>query len=273
MSRVYCPSSAPVLNVETLSRWFANVLVELDETSLSAVVKNSLTDYYEEAGLLRKSKQRFFFAHHVEPVAAAMKFLFAGATRPRVLDLGCGVGTQSLLLALLGARVVAMDLSERAGEVLVARKAWYERELHVKLDIDVVIGDAREIDWNDLGVFNGLWSSFAFNMIQPSGQLLDRLISAMTRGSRFAIFDGNWSHWWLSHTQRQSRPLTPTELAAELRERGLVVRQHIPGITFPPIVWRLLPPSTLHRVQRSLPRQWKLPVSHLVLAEVDDLRR
>lgn len=69
---------------------------------------------------------------------ALLESLFPPEQRLDIVDIGCGTGFLSLLLAELGHRVVGLDLSEGMLEV-------HRREAEAKgLDIDLVQGDAED---------------------------------------------------------------------------------------------------------------------------------
>ena len=77
--------------------------------------------------------------YHVEPHIAR----FAEFERwrgKRVLEIGCGLGTDSVSFARAGARVTAVDLSERS-VALARRRAGLEG-----LDIEFYVADAEELD-------------------------------------------------------------------------------------------------------------------------------
>src|SRR4051812_12668366 len=129
------PTRVPLFNpsVGTLDataawRWFENIEVELAASVLTDPTKVLLHNYYSNAGLLRQWRRPFFRRHYTFAVAAAAKFLLNQASNRsvRILDLGCGYGTQSLLFAALGASVVALDGQSVALDVARERVAVYE---------------------------------------------------------------------------------------------------------------------------------------------------
>lgn len=76
----------------------------------------------------------------------------------RILDLGCGAGTNSLFLAKLGFRVTGVDLAERAIE------AARERAARAKLKVDFQVADVLDLPFReaefggaiDIGCFHTL---------------------------------------------------------------------------------------------------------------------
>ena len=60
---------------------------------------------------------------------------------PVVLDAGCGFGSESFLFAMLGARVIALDVSAEQIAIAEKRKPYYEACLEKPLAIDFVVAD------------------------------------------------------------------------------------------------------------------------------------
>ena len=270
MSRkaLYLPDPGMVPGESEVQAWFANIAVELGEDFLVREQKQALDAYYRDAGLLRTAKSAYFRAHYGCSIAMALRHLFgAGTPRPRILDLGCGMGTQSLLFAMLGAEVVGVDLDGNALEILGARMAFYERECGRPLAIERFQADTFSFDYWTHGLFDGIWSLFAFNMMQPSQIVLDRILPTAALGCRFAVMDGNRLHWGRRLRKKPIPSLAPPEFARELQSRGFRVTGQYSGVGLPPVAWRLLPFGLSRAVENRLQGRWFFPVSHLILAE------
>lgn len=72
-------------------------------------------EYFEEV-----SRRKYFVEPHISRFAQFERWNGA-----RVLEVGCGIGTDTLSFALSGASVVALDLSERSLELARRRAALY----------------------------------------------------------------------------------------------------------------------------------------------------
>src|SRR5205085_12526816 len=68
----------------------------------------------------------------------------------RVIDLGCGLGMQSLIFAQMGAEVVAVDLDPSCIELCRKRRWFFERALRRRLRITFVAGDFQKLDATEL---------------------------------------------------------------------------------------------------------------------------
>jgi len=76
---------------------------------------------------------------------------------PRVLDLGCGPGHESMRLTKAGARVVGVDFSQES--IRIARQ--HSLEAHFELM------DFRHLDRERLGVFDGVFACASLIHISP----------------------------------------------------------------------------------------------------------
>ena len=91
--------------------------------------------------------------------------------------MGCGTGTQSLCFALLGARVIAVDMDSQALSIFKKRIKFYEEKIGRNLNISIYNSDIFTFNLSDYGLLDGIYSLFAFNMMIPAEKLLDILTS------------------------------------------------------------------------------------------------
>jgi len=76
---------------------------------------------------------------------------------PRVLDLGCGGGYESMRLAKAGARVVGVDFSEES--IRIAEERCPEADFELM--------DFRKLDREKLGIFDGIFACASLIHISP----------------------------------------------------------------------------------------------------------
>ena len=70
--------------------------------------------------------------------------------------------------------------------------------------------------------FDLIWSVFAFNMMQPSNELICKLLPQLRNKARFIIFDGNVDCFWLRLLKNRNREaLNPNDFRMKLEENGL----------------------------------------------------
>ncbi len=163
---------------------------------------------------------------------------------------------------------MAIDSDANATELLVARKRLFEEKMGKKIEISVHRANALEFDYSTIAPISGVHSMFAFNMIQPSLRLLDKIVPAMANKGRFALTDGN-SRCWLPRLfpSRRRSVLSPEELRSTLESRGFDIHQHSGAIALPPPVW-LLPAFAVARLDRALRKNWLFSLSHQILAQL-----
>lgn len=247
----YCP--------DDVEAWFGNEARELrsgihagdDQAEIKAYYVEARSWKYIQAGLLRGWRRSFFRRHFAETLSEALAFLFGGTRTPTILDLGCGTGTQSLLFALHGAKVVAADMNPVALRVFRRRLELYQELCGRTLSVTIVEGNTFELDYEKHGPLDGVYSLFAFNMMQPSAKLVDTLLPHLAVGARWAVLDGNnLSVWTKLLPPRRRRVWSPRDMARELSARGFRVVSQQGAVALPPPVWALAP----YRVARSLDR-------------------
>jgi SAM-dependent methyltransferase len=249
-----------------VARFFA--LLPEEMSAADSGVRRALEDYYVPAGLLRPWRQRFFRYHYTGPIAKAIEFLLPRQTAhaPVILDLGCGTGTQSLMFAACGARVISFDRSEESLAIGAARQAFYEKCFGGAFDIMRIHGDALAFDWSRVETLDGIYSLFAFNMMQPSTVLLEKLCGRLGPGGRVAIQDGNRDSLKSVVLRQRRNTLRPPELREALRAQGLEVKQHWPTGCIPPALCAVLPEVMIPQADAVL-RNWRVGVSHTIFAE------
>ncbi len=256
------------LTVELVQRWYLNIPLEISRGYLPAGDAAYFAEYYREAGLLRTWRRSFFMRHYAESFAAAANYIMAAPSRRKtVVDLGCGSGTQSIALALMGAKVVGLDMDRRALDILLRRKAFYERETGRTLDIEVYDGDVFSFDYKTISPIDGVYSMFAFNMMQPTTGLFDLLLPRMKTGARFVIQDGNRMSWLGLLPGRHRKVLSPIEFDREITLRGFKSELLRGAISIPPLVWCLAPSVLLKPFDEFMNGSWFCPISYMAMYE------
>jgi len=267
MAKIFLPTTSEALSptLSALVQWYDNIPIELGAEFLTHSEKQYMADYYIEAGLLTSWRKPFFRRHFIESFGQAAGYLSASSADGVIVDLGCGTGTQSLLLAMGGARVLGVDLDTQALAIFRKRQLFYEAKLGRKLNIEITAADVFALDYRALGPVRGVYSMFAFNMMQPSTRLLDKLTEAMVPDSRFVVLDGNskslFSRLWPG---RSRDTLSPIEFRGELARRGVQTESLVGGVVIAPRLWQLLPYGMMAGLDRKLCDNMWMPISHQI---------
>lgn len=250
-------------------QWLKNIPIELALIALTEQEKKHLAEYYQEAGLLTAWRRPFFKRHYAQTLATSIDHLHPllnNHIAPKLLDLGCGSGTQSILFACLGFHVVAVDGDAEALEVLKKRKQFYEQQLGRALPIDIIYANTLTLDYQSIGPFQAMHSLFAFNMMQPSLTLFEKILPELAQGARLIIHDGNCQSL-INRIFRPRQVLSPIEMAQYLEQHHFQVLHHQGGITLPPFCWTMNFKAWLNPVDSWCNQHWWLPISHHLIAK------
>jgi SAM-dependent methyltransferase len=249
-------------------RYLKNFLIELQEIPFTPEERKLLLQ--EMFGKLVDERTRPFFLYHFSPLLKkAVDVFFCEEQRPLIVDLGCGSGSASFLFGLLGARVIGIDLEPILINACRKRQAFYEAEFG-PLDIRFYVADAFKFDYGQVAPIDGIYSLFAFNTMQPSRELLARVIPALKPKGKIVISDGNM--YSLYNRLFRPRPaLTPGEMQLTLSAARCEVIFLEFHCMIPPAVARVRPVFDLGvKLERILDRlglkRW-LGVSYTIVAE------
>jgi len=262
---LYLPGAGSSTSGLDVRKWYGNIRHELTSLALEPAEREKFESYYADAGLLRRWRRSFFEHHYSGPLLRATNELFAGGTRPRILDLGCGTGTQSLLFAILGAEVISVDLDATSLSVLEKRKLFYEKLSGRRLEISIKCADVFALDVASFAPLDGIYSLFAFNMMQPSSKLLGYLCPYLSEKGVLVIQDGNRRHFFNAVFRRRN-VAAADELRRMLEENACGTIQQTGTYAIPPIFWSIVPGVLLEPLDRWLARSEFFAVSYLHVA-------
>jgi len=161
-----------------LSLWLEEKLLESSDQEI-------FDEYY-------KSYRRFFGermrAAYSEQIKEALEIV-EGQPGIRVLEVGFGLGTESLWLAMRGAKVVAIDISAHLIEAATRRKTILEQEIGRPLECEfrrVSVLDLEEEESFDL-----IWAEQAFHHLEPREAVVDKIASLIKPGGHIVISEVN----------------------------------------------------------------------------------
>lgn len=269
-NEIWIPDVNNELVTGDIIRWYNNIKHEIKTLSLPEELKKKYHEYYREAGLLNNIfKYRFFHHHYSRLLYIVIKHIINMVPNCRILDLGCGTGTQALLFALLGAEVVGIDLDKEALQILEIRRKYYESKIGKSLKVTSHCVDAFKTDFGLYKPFDVVYSLFAFNMMQPSGKLLDILCQHLNPGALLFIQDGN-KNMWFNKLFRPRPVLSRSELKNVLVNRGFVNIEALGGYAIPPPLWQIFPNILLRKIDALLTLFPVLTVSYLHIAQFQE---
>jgi SAM-dependent methyltransferase len=137
---------------------------------------------------------RRHFLHHFAPfVCEADRWFDVARTRPRLLDLGCGVATQAHLLAARGAEVVGLDRNADRVAAGRAMAEWFAR-LARQPSLNVTLHDVDAFAWLEqqpAGHFDGCYTQFALAYMKPHRRMLELIDRVVRPGGRILFREFN----------------------------------------------------------------------------------
>jgi SAM-dependent methyltransferase len=200
---LYKPVRPAGFSVTDAQRYLLNSLLELNEIPFTASERDSLLSPKILGKIENRRTRPAFLRHFGTLLAEAVQAFFAANPAPRILELGTGSGTGALLFGLLGAHVIALDRDPILVSACRRRQRFYETR-YGKLDVRFSLADVFEFcgqgeasaqRYHDTPrkcePFDGVYSLFALNVMQPTTELLARLAPFLSPGGRLVISDGN----------------------------------------------------------------------------------
>jgi len=235
---IFIPTSSKSLKKSGIFRYIQNIEWEIGQGVFSQnellLIKDALYGKYLDA------KRRPFFLYHFLPLwETAVQILFEDKTCPEIIDLGCGTGTSSLLFALLGARVIGVDLNSKLIQICNKRKRFYENHLE-NVNANFYQANTFDFHFENYEPIDAFFSLFAFNLMKPADTLLARLASSLRVGGKIVIIDGNQSNIYARLIPSKRRPMvfTPLMMRKELERLGFKISKIKTHCAIPPFAFR-----------------------------------
>jgi len=220
---------------------YVGVKEEVNDEDMPSYLGHELADdfrfyYYAHTRLLRWP--RYFLYLHAEKLETLIKEVLKRLKDGNpvcVLDAGCGMGSESIALGLMGAEVHGIDSNARCVQVAQRRCCWYESRLGQKLKVTFACNDAGKMGEPPLPLYDIVFSHGSIMFFHPIDNFLKVAARSLRAGGSLIVTGVNIAHpmnsiGFFLHTGRlrfrfdTHRPLTPRQMRRRFDANGLKVK-------------------------------------------------
>jgi SAM-dependent methyltransferase len=127
--------------------------------------------------------------HHYENQTSEVRALISRSQAPKLLEVGCGCGTEALWFALRGARTVAVDIHAKRLAVARARQAFVEGLIGRRLPLEFRHQSLFDIE--DCETFDIIWMEQVFHHIEPRVKVYATVSRFLAPGGSVVISEAN----------------------------------------------------------------------------------
>jgi 2-polyprenyl-3-methyl-5-hydroxy-6-metoxy-1,4-benzoquinol methylase len=142
---------------------------------------------------------RRYYASYVRHFGPYLQFHYGQQTRElfenlgpgtagKILEVGCGCGTESLWLAMQGHHITGIDITEDLLRVARARKRVLEEALRRPLHCQFLSRSLLDLEEDS---FEMIWMEQAFHHLEPRAEVVKKLASLLRPGGRLLISEAN----------------------------------------------------------------------------------
>ncbi|MFH2138500.1 MAG: methyltransferase domain-containing protein [Candidatus Omnitrophota bacterium] len=270
-TQYYLPDKKDLpLTAQSMSKWYANLLLELSEAGYPEREKLLLKDRRNYYGKYFDDDQRNFFLRHFGyNLNQAINFMMGiEGKRPRILEIGSGCGNQLLLMAMLGAEVVGCDIREDVCDFVKQRKRFYEGLTGRKLDITLICDDVCAVELEKWGKFDAINFLFSFNDM-PGAEKMFKLINDVLRpGGRLVMQETNPLHCY-NRVFRRGEDISPHVVVQYLEQLDFNIHSLKGGYALPPVAWKHFSEKVVLATDTFFCKALTLSVSYQLMAEKD----
>ena len=130
-------------------------------------------------------RMRGFYAGQIREA----EYVLARQPKASILEIGCGLGTESLWLALKGGQVRAIDVRQDRVNTARTRQSILEREVGRSITCAFDCGSFLELD--DGERFDMIWMEQAFHHLEPRREVLHKTAGLLKPGGHLVISEAN----------------------------------------------------------------------------------
>jgi 2-polyprenyl-3-methyl-5-hydroxy-6-metoxy-1,4-benzoquinol methylase len=163
---------------------------ELNYQSAHGLDIQALRRYYQNLFLTDGTPSPLGVYGYASRLAPALQSLGEAEPTVRLLDAGCGYGTESLLFALLGAKVTGVELVSERTELARLRRDFYQKRVSASLSAQFINADIIRY-LKRAGPFDVIWIMEAISHIHPLEAFLPLAYQRLSPGGLLITSDPN----------------------------------------------------------------------------------
>jgi SAM-dependent methyltransferase len=157
----------------------------LDHPVLTPRLQAVFDSYY--AGYKRSFGS--YIRMHYSAQSHEVESLIRTSSKPRLLEIGAGCGTEAIWFALRGAQVTSIDIQAERLEVAKARQSLVEQSIGRKLDLQFQL--CSLFDHVPDEPYDVIWMEQAFHHIEPRPQAYVVVASLLAPGGHVVVSEAN----------------------------------------------------------------------------------
>jgi len=235
---IFIPKNPKDFREEDVFDYLQNLEIEINN---GLFTKNELLLLQKDAlygKFLDKLRSPFCLYHFLPLWVDSVHTLFRHNAHPKIIELGCGTGTSSLLFAMLGARVVGVEMNADLIGICNKLKHFYKKYID-PINAEFYQANTFDFPFENYEPIDAFFSLFAFNLMKPADTLLGRLTSSLRVGGKIVIIDGNQSNIYPHLIPSRGRPgvFTPLMMRKELEQRGFKISKIETHCAIPPSIF------------------------------------
>ncbi|MFX1239542.1 MAG: class I SAM-dependent methyltransferase [Promethearchaeota archaeon] len=168
------------------SRFFNSILDEVKSSNAIyspkiAKMLNMYYPYFRDNKIIDHGYDAFYYTTRTSYFLNHLK------KGDKILDVGCGTGSEAILFALCGGIVDAIDLSKDRLETARQRKAYYEKKHKTSLNINLEMKNVLKHE----GTYDLIWVNEAISHIAPISEFIEMCHKNLISGGKLIISDAN----------------------------------------------------------------------------------
>lgn len=157
----------------------------LSQPRLTSKYQNVLEKYYSS---YKEFFPRYIKEHYTRQTKEVTDFVLKSESI-RILEVGCGCGTESLWFGLQGASVIGIDLNKERLAVAGERRKLIEKKLGLNLDVNFKCSNFFDFDCSEK--FDLVWMEQAFHHVEPRNQVPSKIASLLRPGGHVILSEAN----------------------------------------------------------------------------------